>query len=110
MEEIDILVTNYTDKSIKVEGESTKLYIALWKKLGGRYNSKLEGGPGWIFSAKKREDIERLVEDIRSGTAEDPKKVEAKALVDKISKLARDLTPVDRKEVLEHIKATFYFD
>ncbi len=55
MSELDLTVHEYSEKSIVVRGEDTKLYKEELKDLGGKYNSRLKGGPGWIFS-KRYED------------------------------------------------------
>lgn len=57
----DISIESYTDKSVVVRGQGTKLFRDKLKELGGRWNPKLTGGPGWIFSSKKREDLQALL-------------------------------------------------
>ena len=110
-EDMDLMVSDYTEKSIKVEGAATRDYMPQWKSLKGRYNSRLKGGPGWIFSQTKREDLLQMVDDIRSGVIEpsDPLKSTTITLIDKISSNMKDLKPDDRREVFEHMKATFHF-
>jgi len=53
-EDIDLMVSDYNEKSIKVEGTDNRNYMPQWKSLRGRYNSRLKGGPGWIFSQTKK--------------------------------------------------------
>jgi len=73
----DISLEEYTDRSIVVRGETRK-YKEDLKKLGGKYNSRLKGEPGWIFPKSKQNDIvkfmnegKRLVteEEVRAGEA-----------------------------------------
>tara|TARA_Y100000389_G_scaffold113948_1_gene111097 strand:- start:2068 stop:2574 length:507 start_codon:yes stop_codon:yes gene_type:complete len=73
----DIFLEEYTDRSIVVRGE-TRQYKEDLKKLGGKYNSRLRGEPGWIFPKSKQNDIvkfmkegKRLVseEEVRAGEA-----------------------------------------
>ena len=73
----DISLEEYTDRSIVVRGE-TRQYKEDLKKLGGKYNSRLRGEPGWIFPKSKQNDIvkfmkegKRLVseEEVRAGEA-----------------------------------------
>jgi len=45
----NILVEKYTDKSFVVRGD-TRPYTDGLKLLGGKWNAKLSGGAGWIFS------------------------------------------------------------
>lgn len=56
----ELKVENYSEKAIVVTG-NTKLFKTEFKKLGGRFNPRLKCGQGWVFSAKKRDDVEALV-------------------------------------------------
>ena len=42
-EDIDLLVSDYSEKSIKIEGAATRDYMPQWKSLKGRYNGRLKG-------------------------------------------------------------------
>jgi hypothetical protein len=61
---------NYTEKSVAVFGD-TKPFSEKLKELGGRYNPNLtlngEKTPGWIFSNKKKEELQELTEKINKG-------------------------------------------
>jgi hypothetical protein len=66
--EVEILKDNntltledYSDKSFVVRGEDTKKYKEELKNLGGRFNKNLNGGGGWIFSNKRREEVESFL-------------------------------------------------
>ena len=70
-------IVNYSEKAIALVGD-TKAVKEQLKKIGGRFNMKLTCGPGWIFSAKKRPEIEKLVSELDgmptgARTAEAPK-------------------------------------
>jgi len=110
-EDIDLMVSDYNEKSIKVEGTDNRNYMPQWKSLRGRYNSRLKGGPGWIFSQTKREELLQVIDDIRSGVIEpsDPLKSTTITLIDKISSNMKDLQPEDRREVFDYMKSTFHF-
>lgn len=111
-EKCDILVSPYSDKSLKVEGEATKSYIPQWKSVGGRFNKNLKGGPGWIIPKKREEDLLKIIEGINNNViqASDPGKSSLISLVDKISRDMKQLSSdEDRKEVRNYIKSTFYF-
>lgn len=110
--EVDLLVSDYNEKSVKVEGETTKDYLPEWNKLRGSFNRNLEGGPGWIFSIKKKEEILETVSKIRSGEIKPTNPVQHRCFkaVDKISKDMKELNTEQRKRVIEYIKATFYFE
>ena len=56
----DIFVEEYTDLSIVVRGD-TRQYKEDLKKLGGKYNSRLKGEPGWIFPKSKQNDIVNFI-------------------------------------------------
>lgn len=57
---MDIKIIDYSEKSIAVIGDSMAFYKPL-KKLGGSWNRGLSCGPGWIFSAKKRAQVEAIL-------------------------------------------------
>ncbi|GEM_PF-3093961 len=56
----ELKVVDYSEKAIVVTG-NTKLFKTEIKKLGGRYNPRLKCGQGWVFSVKKRDEVEDLV-------------------------------------------------
>ena len=51
---MSLTIQNYSERSVVVFGEDTKKYKDKLKELGGKYNSNLSIGPGWIFSIKKK--------------------------------------------------------
>jgi len=57
-------ITDYSDKSIAVVGEGTKKHKDSLKELGGKYNSNLRGGAGWIFSKKSTEEVQEFLKSI----------------------------------------------
>lgn len=58
----DISLEEYTDRSIVVRGE-TRQYKEDLKKLGGKYNSRLRGEPGWIFPKSKQNDVVKFIKE-----------------------------------------------
>ena len=54
-------IVSYSDKAIAVIGDTRAIKDTL-KALGGRFNSRLTCGAGWIFSAKKREEVTKVVQ------------------------------------------------
>ena len=56
----ELKVVDHSEKAIVVTG-NTKLFKSEIKKLGGRYNPRLKCGQGWVFSVKKRQEVEDLV-------------------------------------------------
>lgn len=53
----------YNDKSLVVRGDRMT-YKDIIKQVGGRWNSKMKGGPGWIVPRSKEELVKRLVEKV----------------------------------------------
>lgn len=66
---IDIKIEEYPGgKSFKVSGEGTRLYKEQLKnQLGGRYNPKLAGGPGWIFPLSKLNEAKTWLDEVKRG-------------------------------------------
>ena len=55
-----INIIDYSDKAFAVVGDTKSVKEEL-KKMGGRFNSKLSCGCGWIFSNKVRQEVERFI-------------------------------------------------
>ncbi|MBS0627411.1 MAG: hypothetical protein JSS09_04295 [Verrucomicrobia bacterium] len=53
---MDLTIEDYTDKSIVVRGE-TKPHRDELVRLGGKWNTSLRGGAGWIFPKTKEADV-----------------------------------------------------
>lgn len=66
-------IIDYSDKAIAVTGDTRKIAAEL-RALGGRFNSRLSCGPGWIFSARKRAEIEAFLEGSHTSTGTRPEK------------------------------------
>ena len=73
-----INIIDYSEKAFAVVGDTKSVKEEL-KKMGGRFNSKLSCGCGWIFSNKMREDVERF---ISSGEVAERARAERKTLAD----------------------------
>lgn len=65
-----IFLTSYSEKSVAIFGD-TKEYSSELKEKGGRFNPNLtfEGvkKPGWIFSNKKKEELEQFIDLVNNG-------------------------------------------
>lgn len=68
-------IVSYSDKAIAVIGDTRNIKDTL-KALGGRFNSRLSCGAGWIFSAKKREEITKVLQGENITTAKEKKTTE----------------------------------
>ena len=56
-------LSDYTEKSIVLRGDTTKHKETL-KTLGGKWNSNLKDGGGWIFSNKNKFSIETWLSNL----------------------------------------------
>lgn len=56
----DLTIEEYSEKAIVVRGD-TKEHRDELKLLGGKWNDRLRGGPGWIFSKKFESKVEKYV-------------------------------------------------
>lgn len=52
----DITIVDYSDKAIAIAMERDCAFDWEFNELGGRFNSRLKFGSGWIFSKKKSEE------------------------------------------------------
>jgi hypothetical protein len=57
----DIILENYSEKAIVVKG-NTNQYKTELMSMGGKYNSNLKGGAGWIFPAFKESVVRKWLE------------------------------------------------
>jgi len=64
-----IQIVKYTEKAVAAIGE-TKAFKDTIKEVGGKWNSKLKCGPGWILSAKKLEALKAALS--ATSTTADP--------------------------------------
>lgn len=60
-------IVDYTDKSFVVKGDKTKEYRENLKASGGKWNSSLKCGAGWIFPKDKKADLQKLVDKVNNG-------------------------------------------
>lgn len=60
-----ITVSEYSEKAIVVRGEGTKDIKDRLKELGGRFNFRLQGGAGWIFSKKSQDKVTELLNSLQ---------------------------------------------
>ena len=53
-------IIDYSEKAIAVTGDTRKIAAEL-RALGGRFNSRLSCGPGWIFSKRKQAELREFL-------------------------------------------------
>lgn len=63
----ELTIEQYSEKAIAVRG-NTQQYKENLKELGGKWNSRLIGGGGWIFPNAKKSKIEELNTQIDAGS------------------------------------------
>jgi hypothetical protein len=59
-------IKDYSDKSFAIYGD-TKPFKEELKNLGGKFNPNLKDGPGWIFSMKHKEAVQKWAEEQGNG-------------------------------------------
>lgn len=69
-----ITIQDYSERSIVVFGTDTKKYKDKLKEMGGKYNGNLSVGPGWIFSNKKKEEVQTWYDNLITSVFEDKEK------------------------------------
>ena len=62
-EKLFLKMVEYSEKSFAVIGDTKEIKGNL-KEMGGRFNKFLSCGAGWIFSNKKREEVEILINNL----------------------------------------------
>ena len=59
---IDLNINDYTEKSFVVRGD-TMSYKNELKMMGGKWNSRLKDGAGWIFPKTKKNEVKQFIEN-----------------------------------------------
>ena len=57
---IELRIVDYSERSIAVIGK-TRLFKKQFEKMGGKYNSNLKCGAGYVFSKKHQDEVEHVV-------------------------------------------------
>ena len=69
----------YNDEKFAVLGDK-KLYHSEINKIGGRWNSRMKGGPGWLVPVTNESDLKKLVRKVKK---EQKLKMESENLANK---------------------------
>ena len=85
----DITITDYTEKSFVLRGD-TKEYSRFLADSGGKWNPNLKDGAGWIFSMKKKENIETWLKSETKNQSKNETKDESKSKSDSTSESKLD--------------------
>ena len=102
-------IVDYSERAIAVIGD-TKPLAAKFKALGGRFNPRLNCGPGWIFSKKQRDAVVAILGGPQKGTEAPQKKgegVDYTAVIDEYLATIKD--EGDRKYYKRNICAAIKF-
>lgn len=87
---MEFKVIEYSEKSIALVGDTKEIKDRL-KKLGGRFNSGLSCGAGWVFSKTKQKDLEKLIAKV---CKDNIKKETANALIE-IAEMKNETLPIN---------------
>jgi hypothetical protein len=94
MSDYQLSLHNYTEKSVAVFGD-TKPFSDRLKELGGRYNPNLtlngEKTPGWIFSNKKKEELQQLINNINNGEIDVQNKSDTSSVLSELRKIRQSV-------------------
>lgn len=63
----EIIIEQYSEKAIVVRG-NTEPFKKEFLDIGGKWNSALKGGAGWIYANGRKALVEELIEKIKSGS------------------------------------------
>ena len=63
-----MIIQDYSEKSFVVRGDDTIKFKDTLKEFGGKWNSSLKDGSGWIFSSIHKEKIEKFIELVNKNT------------------------------------------
>lgn len=66
-ENLNIQIIDYSEKAIVLIG-TTKALKEKLAEIGGKYNSHLKCGAGWVFSKRQRETVENLLKKLNIKT------------------------------------------
>lgn len=59
----ELTYEQHNNKSLAVRGNKQK-YETVIKNMGGRWNSRLKGGPGWTLPIEKEPDLKKFIQDM----------------------------------------------
>lgn len=74
----DLIIEDYSEKSIVLRGEKTKEMKEILVVKGGKYNSNLRCGPGWIFPKTKEKIIKDFIKNYQANDINKDLKIEKK--------------------------------
>lgn len=105
-----LYLEDYSEKAIVIRKKpELKTPPSVYKdeliSLGGKYNPNLQGGSGWIFSKKKKEQIELFMEAGIEGVQKAKKKTEMSTFFLDIEKKFESLSlETEKHELVDKLK------
>jgi hypothetical protein len=98
---MSMIIENYSEKAIVVRGD-TKEHKESLKQLGGKWNSNLKGGSGWIFSKSRENDVRNYISNPKPIAAPVVNNNEVAVLKRTVQTLQKQVTSLkERIDVLE---------
>ena len=98
----NIRIKFYSERSFAVYGD-TKALSDKFKEHGGYFNPYLRGGPGWVFSKHREQEIREIIANAPSHSKQAA--IEYNKEID-ASKTVSKLSPWEFKEYLENVDKT----
>ena len=81
---VSIKMEDYSENSFVLQGDDTKKYKDKIKELGGKWNSNLKIGPGWIFNIKNKQEVKDWVKSFGNNSLEIKQSVISTTKQDKV--------------------------
>lgn len=57
----NVRIVDYSEKAIVVYGDTRQL-ASTFGSIGGYFNARLKEGPGWVFSKRRRKEVEKVLD------------------------------------------------
>ena len=92
----DITIADYTEKSFVLTG-NTKEYSRFLADSGGKWNPNLKDGAGWIFSMKKKDEIQNWLNSELKDECKNKSEKSHSKNQDKLDKILEMLTEISKK-------------
>ena len=99
----DLRIIDYSDKCIAVVGETRAIKDKL-AKMGGRFNSRLTCGAGWVFPKTKLDLVQGFIKGNQILLGVEPKQEKDEALWEEFKKRIIKVEGEDQKWIDYHIK------
>jgi len=99
-----IKIETYSEKSFVIRGEETKEYKDKLKEFGGKWNSNLKDGSGWIFSNKHKDKVQEWIDTLINFTDKEIKDKKYDLRLEKYSEKSFVIRGEDTKSQKDKLK------